>query len=160
MSSELTYNKVVNIKKNSRKTIESKLLSFIANNYDNKYTKALKRFRTKELTTRESKIVDMLKTLNLNSSSQADEDSDYLEKENGISFKEFNNVVKYSNDVKRDIESMLFSTKVIIDNKDDFISFVEVLFKNNLEEIVYDYIDVINKYFVYDEGMREVLTVK
>lgn len=61
---------------------------------------------------------------------------------NGISYKEFKDLLKKSkNNFKEVFESIMFSTKIIIVGKDEFMEFLNLLVENQYDEMALNYIE-------------------
>ena len=50
----------------------------------------------------------------------------------------------------------MFSTKVAIENKEDFFDFVDKLIDNDFNNTAYSYLDGFNDYFSYDIKIEEL----
>ena len=74
-------------------------------------------------------------------------DSDKLEYKNGISYKEFLRFVEERGDFKRAFEDVMFSTKVILKNKEEYISFITELIEKGQEELALQFLDSIGNAF-------------
>ena len=53
-------------------------------------------------------------------------------------------------------EDIMFSTKVAIENKDDFFDFVTKLIDNDFSSTAYSYLDGFNEYFSYDKEIEKL----
>ena len=53
-------------------------------------------------------------------------------------------------------EDIMFSTKVAIENKDDFFDFVTKLIDNDFNSTAYTYLDGFNEYFSYDKEIEKL----
>ena len=51
---------------------------------------------------------------------------------------------------KKSFENIIFSTKLVINNKNDFLDFLEKLLENGYEEFILDYLEYISHYFLGD----------
>ncbi len=65
----------------------------------------------------------------------------FFEYEEGISYDDFKALVKSRGSFKRAFEDIMFSTKVIINEKRDFLDFLEGLIENGFEEIALTYLE-------------------
>jgi tetratricopeptide (TPR) repeat protein len=73
--------------------------------------------------------------------------NDVIEAENGILYKDFKNLVIIEGDFKKIFENIMFSTRVIITKKDDFVDFLDSLIKNGFTEMAFSYLEsAINTY--------------
>ncbi|MEA2111710.1 MAG: hypothetical protein U9P71_06655 [Campylobacterota bacterium] len=64
-----------------------------------------------------------------------------LEFEDGIMYSEFKEVVKEEGDFKRIFENIMFSTRVIITEKEDFIDFLKNLVEHDFREMALAYLE-------------------
>lgn len=64
-----------------------------------------------------------------------------IDEENGIAYDDFRKIVEDKNDFKEAFEDIMFSTKVIIYNKDDFLDFLEQLINNGYKDISMNYFE-------------------
>jgi len=80
-----------------------------------------------------------------------------VEREDGIQYKDFQRLVREAHDFKEIFQKVIFSTKVIITQKNDFFSFVEALIDNGYIEMALGYIDSANNVFPSDLRIRELL---
>lgn len=62
-----------------------------------------------------------------------------IELENGISYAEFKMLVEEEGDFKRIFENIMFSTRVIITEKEDFLDFLEALLAHGFTEMALSY---------------------
>lgn len=79
-----------------------------------------------------------------------DRDSDFIpniatinmyDMEDAILYSDFKQLVKSRGDFKQAFEDIMFSTKVIINKKDDFLSFLNDLIDNGFEEMALSYLE-------------------
>lgn len=85
---------------------------------------------------------------------------EFSETEDGISYKDFKNIVKEEDGDFKDIfKKVIFSTKVVITQKEDFFEFVETLIQNGYIEMALNYIDSANSIFPSDERIRDLLNL-
>lgn len=61
--------------------------------------------------------------------------------ENGIRYEDFRNLVEQEGDFKRIFENIMFSTRVIITEKEDFIDFLDKLLHNDYKEMALNYLE-------------------
>ena len=64
-----------------------------------------------------------------------------LESENGILYQDFKKLVIEDGDFKEIFENIMFSTRVIITKKEDFIDFLDNLIENNFTEMALAYLE-------------------
>ena len=79
-----------------------------------------------------------------------------LEEENGIAFSDFISLVEKEGDFRRVFEDIMFSTKVVISNKDDFVMFLNMLVDNGFEEMSLGYIESAISLFPSDERIQHL----
>jgi len=77
--------------------------------------------------------------------------------EDGIMYDEFLTLVKKSGDFRRVFENIMFSTKVLITQKDDFIDFLDLLSKNGFTQMAFNYIESALSMYPGDEKLRHIL---
>ena len=66
---------------------------------------------------------------------------DKLEYEDGILYEDFKNLVADGENFKEIFENVMFSTKVIITNKEDFLDFLENLIEHNFAQMALSYLE-------------------
>ena len=81
---------------------------------------------------------------------------DEIEPEDGISYSDFIQAANNKGGIKRALEDLLFSSKVVITQKEDFVDFVNRLINEGLEEIAMEYLEVAELLFGND---KEVMTL-
>ena len=64
-----------------------------------------------------------------------------VELEDGILYQDFKNIVDEGADFKETFENIMFSTRVLITKKEDFLDFLENLIENGFEEMALTYLD-------------------
>ncbi|MCF6172502.1 MAG: tetratricopeptide repeat protein [Campylobacteraceae bacterium] len=64
-----------------------------------------------------------------------------INEENGIEYEDFIELIKQRGSFKKAFEDIMFSTKVMISNKDDFIDFLEKLIENDFTEMSLNYLE-------------------
>lgn len=82
--------------------------------------------------------------------------SDKLEDLDGINYEEFKLIVKAEGDFKRAFENIMFSTKIIINNKSDFFAFIHDLIVNEFYEVALNYLEGIAESIGDDDRVREL----
>ena len=76
--------------------------------------------------------------------------------ENAISYEDFQSIVSQRGDFKRAFEDIIFSTKVIISEKKDFINFLESLVSNGFDEIALNYLESASSIFPSSKKIRDL----
>ncbi|MCD6258062.1 MAG: hypothetical protein J7J31_00505 [Helicobacteraceae bacterium] len=71
----------------------------------------------------------------------ADPIRDRLEFEDGILYQDFKNIVERTHNFKETFENIMFSTRVIITQKEDFVDFLENLIENGFTEMALTYLE-------------------
>ena len=79
-----------------------------------------------------------------------------LESENGILYDDFKLLVEDSGNFRNTFENIMFSTRVIITAKDDFIDFLDQLLHNGFEEMGISYLETALKTYPNDEKLRNL----
>ena len=79
-------------------------------------------------------------------------DDESLEEQNAISYADFMDAVRRGG-FKSTFEDIMFSTRVMIDNRDDFLEFLQNLIKNDLIEMGLNYIETAAVMFAGDERL-------
>ncbi len=80
-----------------------------------------------------------------------------LESEDGILYSDFRLLVDDSGDFKKTFENIMFSTRVIITAKDDFIDFLDQLLHNGFKEMGLSYLETALKTYPNDEKLSQIL---
>jgi len=80
-----------------------------------------------------------------------------LEAENGILYHDFKLLVDESGTFKTTFENIMFSTRVIITAKDDFIDFLDQLLHNGFREMGLSYLETALKTYPNDEKLSKLL---
>lgn len=76
--------------------------------------------------------------------------------ENGISYDEFKMLVNQEGDFKKIFENIMFSTRVIISEKEDFLDFLEHLVTHGFEEMALSYVDSALGVYKNDPKLTEI----
>lgn len=79
-----------------------------------------------------------------------------LESENGILYSDFKLLVHSRGDFKSSFEDVMFSTRVIITAKDDFIDFLDQLLHNGFKEMGLSYLETALNTYPNDEKLRKL----
>jgi len=82
---------------------------------------------------------------------------DRINAEDGITYEDFSKIVKEKNNFKEVFEDIMFSTKVIIHNRDDFLDFLEKLIDNGYKEISLSYLENAVAMFPNDEKLVSLI---
>jgi len=80
-----------------------------------------------------------------------------LESEDGILYSDFKLLVKDRGDFKTTFENIMFSTRVIITAKDDFIDFLDQLLHNGFKEMGLSYLESALKTYPNDDRLGQIL---
>jgi len=80
-----------------------------------------------------------------------------LEGEDGILYADFKLLLEDDNDFKETFENIMFSTRVIITAKDDFIDFLDQLLHNGFKEMGLSYLETALKTYPNDEKLSKIL---
>lgn len=73
-----------------------------------------------------------------------------------IRYEDFKTLINSRGSFRIAFEDIMFSTKVAIENKDDFFDFVNKLIDNDFNSTAYTYLDGFNEYFSYDDKIEEL----
>lgn len=79
---------------------------------------------------------------------------DYVD---GILYNEFKELVVSENDFKRIFENIMFSTRVIITEKEDFVDFLDNLINNGYKEMALSYLESALGVYPNDTQLRNLL---
>ena len=77
-----------------------------------------------------------------------------LQEENGISYEDFITLVHERGDFRKAFEDIMFSTKVLISKKEDFINFLELLIDNGFAEMSLAYLESAVSMFPGDDRLQ------
>ncbi len=80
-----------------------------------------------------------------------------IEFEDGIMYAEFKEIVDEDGDFRRIFENIMFSTRVIITEKDDFVDFLDKLMENNYQEMALSYLEGALAVHPNDKQLRALL---
>jgi len=73
-----------------------------------------------------------------------------------IRYEDFKTLISTRGSFRVAFEDIMFSTKVAIENKEDFFDFVDKLIDNDFNNTAYSYLDGFNEYFSYDTKIEEL----
>ena len=76
--------------------------------------------------------------------------------ENGIAYEDFIELIKIRGNFKRAFEDIMFSTRVMIHKKEDFVDFLEKLIQNGFIDISLSYLESASALFPNDLKIREL----
>ena len=79
-----------------------------------------------------------------------------IESLDAIRYVDFKNLIESRGSFRIAFEDIMFSTKVAIENKDDFFDFVTKLIDNDFNSTAYTYLDGFNEYFSYDKEIEKL----
>jgi len=82
---------------------------------------------------------------------------DRVEFEDGILYKDFRTLVDEGGDFKEIFENIMFSTRVIITQKEDFIDFLDKLIEHNFTEMALTYLENALSVYPSDSLLRKLL---
>lgn len=80
-----------------------------------------------------------------------------INEENGIAYEDFKIFIENKSSFKEAFEDIMFSTKVIIHKKDDFIDFLEKLIDNGFKDISLNYFESAVAMFPNDEKLLSLI---
>ncbi len=79
-----------------------------------------------------------------------------LDYESAISYDDFQAIVKDRGNFKRAFEDIMFSTRVVISDKKDFINFLENLVGNGFDDMALNYLESASAIFPSNKKIREL----
>jgi tetratricopeptide (TPR) repeat protein len=82
-----------------------------------------------------------------------------IEYGDGIRYSDFLNLVESRGSFKKTFEDIMFSTKVVISDKDEFIDFVTKLSKEGFDEMALGYLDATSHLFGNDQDVLTLYNV-
>ncbi|MCK4874599.1 MAG: hypothetical protein KAR81_01225 [Sulfurimonas sp.] len=82
---------------------------------------------------------------------------DRLEFEDGILYQDFKAIVDSGESFKETFENIMFSTRVIITQKEDFVDFLDNLIENGFAEMALTYLENALSVYPSDEVLRKLL---
>ena len=77
--------------------------------------------------------------------------------EDGILYSDFRVIVEEGEDFKRVFENIMFSTRVIITEKEDFVDFLSRLIDNGFKEMAMNYLESALNIYQNDKQLRSLL---
>ena len=82
---------------------------------------------------------------------------DRVEFEDGILYKDFKNLIDDGGDFKEIFENIMFSTRVIITQKEDFVDFLDNLIEHDFAEMALTYLENALSVYPSDKLLRKLL---
>ena len=82
---------------------------------------------------------------------------DRLEYEDGILYKDFKAIIDSGESFKETFENIMFSTKVIITQREDFIDFLDSLIEHDFAEMALSYLENALSVYPSDKLLRKLL---
>jgi len=82
---------------------------------------------------------------------------DRLELEDGILYQDFKAIINEGDSFKETFENIMFSTRVIITKKEDFIDFLDNLIDNDFQEMALTYLENALSVYPSDDLLRKLL---
>ncbi len=82
---------------------------------------------------------------------------DRVELEDGILYQDFKKLVDEGGNFKEIFENIMFSTRVIITQKEDFVDFLDKLIENNFTEMALTYLENALSVYPSDMVLRKLL---
>lgn len=82
---------------------------------------------------------------------------DRLELEDGILYQDFKNILEGGAEFKETFENIMFSTRVIITEKEDFLDFLERLIEHNFAEMALTYLENALSIYPSDRLLHKLL---
>jgi len=80
-----------------------------------------------------------------------------INEENGIAYEDFKAFIANKESFKEAFEDIMFSTKVIIHKKDDFIDFLEKLIDNGFKDVSMNYFENAVQLYPHDKKLQELV---
>ncbi len=81
-----------------------------------------------------------------------------IAEENGIEYEDFKELIKNRGSFKKGFEDIMFSTKVLISKKEDFIDFLEKLIENGFTEMSLNYLESAMSVFPNDKKLLSLVS--
>ncbi len=82
-----------------------------------------------------------------------------IDQSDGIRYSDFLSLIESKGSFKRAFEDIMFSTKVVITNKDEFIDFVTKLSNEGFDEMALNYLDATASLFGDDQDILSLYSV-
>ena len=87
----------------------------------------------------------------------ADPIKEKLEFEDGILYQDFLDIVKKEDNFKEIFENIMFSTRVIITSKEDFLDFLDKLIEHNFSDMAMHYLETALSTYSGDSSLNSLL---
>ncbi|NWF66152.1 MAG: hypothetical protein HXX81_01660 [Campylobacterales bacterium] len=81
---------------------------------------------------------------------------DRLNYDDGISFDDLKILIKQKGEFKTVFQNILFSTKVVVAGKSEFVEFVTLLIENGFNDMAWQYLEGANNMFKHDKQIKEL----
>ncbi len=82
---------------------------------------------------------------------------DRIEYEDGILYQDFKKIVANGEGFKKTFENIMFSTRVIITNRDDFLDFLDTLIEHDFAQMALSYLENAISLYPSDELLTKLL---
>ncbi len=82
---------------------------------------------------------------------------DRLELEDGILYQDFKKIIDNGEGFRETFENIMFSTRVIITKKEDFVDFLDNLIENGFSDMALSYLESALSSYPSDEPLRKLL---
>ena len=82
---------------------------------------------------------------------------DRIELEDGILYQDFKAIIEGGESFKETFENIMFSTRVIITKKDDFVDFLDNLIEHGFSEMALSYLENALAAYPSDDSLRKLL---
>lgn len=83
---------------------------------------------------------------------------DRLELEDGILYSDFKKLIEQGSSFKETFENIMFSTRVIISDKDDFVEFLDSLIEHGFNKMALNYLESALSVYPSDDKLRKLVT--
>ena len=80
-----------------------------------------------------------------------------LDQENGILYEDFISLVNQDGNFKEIFENIMFSTRVIISEKEDFVDFLQRLMQHGFQEMAFTYLESELSIYPHDSSLQALL---
>ena len=80
-----------------------------------------------------------------------------IDEENGIEYEDFKELIKQRGSFKKAFEDIMFSTKVLISKKEDFVDFLEKLIDSGFTEMSLNYLESAMSIFPNDKKLLNLV---
>jgi tetratricopeptide (TPR) repeat protein len=103
---------------------------------------------------------ELIKSLDTNSMLYDTIFSEILNKKDetldGLTYKEFKQICSENDDFKTTFEGIMFSTKIVIDNKSDLLNFIQDLLGHGYYDMALEYLEMASKVIKDDVRVQEI----